>query len=565
MIIIRLNKTIYEYAVSYGYVSADIVTSVKKYADEKKCPPAKALLETAAMTEDNLLKLQGQIHNYKIIFDIKKIEIDRELVARFDETKLATLKMLPFGNTGRLKVMITEPVNSVIVEDYVREVMGRGVSVEFYLVTETALSKYMNSNSNTVIEYDLDQLHLEGEQDTVIYDITGSDIGAIVKLANQILFKASKMKASDIHIEPHEDKSRLRLRIDGILHTVLELPRQVHNQLINRIKTMADMDINNQRIFQGGGIRVKIHGSYIDIRVSAMPTVYGEKMVMRLLNKEDYSSFNIDMFFFSEENKRKFINCIKKPSGIILITGQTGSGKSTTLYAAISEINNEQRCIVTIEDPVEYRIAGIVQVQVHHEIGRTFPACLREVLRQDPDIILIGEIRDKETATTAMGASNTGHLIFSTLHTNDAVSAIVRLTEMGIEAFMVGSTINGIASQRLVRRICKHCKTEYQLEISSPFRKVLNCGDREVILFRGKGCDECNNTGYSGRIAVQEFLVMDEDLRAAIYANATSAELQRIAVKNGMKTIYEDGIEKSLAGINTLDEVHSILHFDYLE
>jgi type IV pilus assembly protein PilB len=293
-----------------------------------------------------------------------------------------------------------------------------------------------------------------------------------------------------------------------------------------------------------------------------MPSQISENVVLRLLDKNAVT-FELSALNFSNENYKKFMELVLQKEGIVLITGPTGSGKSTTLYCAIVMLNDETRAIATLENPVEYNIYGIVQTQVNEEIGLTFETGLREILRQDPEVILVGEIRDDRTADTAVKASNTGHLVLSTLHTNNAVSSVIRLIEMDVEPFMVASTLNGVVSQRLLRKVCTKCKTQYYLEKESIYRKVLN-SNNNIILYKGIGCKECNNTGYKGRIAVHELLVLDDELRNIITEKSTIKELQEIAIKNGMKTIYDDALEKALQGLTTLDEIHRVLHFKNL-
>jgi type IV pilus assembly protein PilB len=461
--------------------------------------------------------------------------------------------------------MITNPLNSIFIEDFIKESIGKGVNIKFYLITESDFNQILISkNSSNEIEYDMDSLDdLEvlslGSQ---IYDVSGEDISTIVNLVNKILFTAATLKASDIHIEPYEIHTRVRLRIDGILHKVLEIPPHIHTQIVNRIKTMGNMDINNSRKPQSGSTRLKVLGHTIDVRISTMPSQISENVVLRLLDKNAVT-FELSALNFSNENYKKFMELVLQKEGIVLITGPTGSGKSTTLYCAIVMLNDETRAIATLENPVEYNIYGIVQTQVNEEIGLTFETGLREILRQDPEVILVGEIRDDRTADTAVKASNTGHLVLSTLHTNNAVSSVIRLIETGVEPFMVASTLNGVVSQRLLRKVCTKCKTQYYLEKESIYRKVLN-SNNDIILYKGIGCKECNNTGYKGRIAVHELLVLDDELRNIITEKSTIKELQEIAIKNGMKTIYDDALEKALQGLTTLDEIHRVLHFKNL-
>jgi type IV pilus assembly protein PilB len=325
---------------------------------------------------------------------------------------------------------------------------------------------------------------------------------------------------------------------------------------------MGNMDINNSRIPQNGNTRLKVLGHTIDVRISTMPSHAGENVVLRLLDKNAVK-LEISTLNFSDENSKKFMDLILPSEGITLITGPTGSGKSTTLYCAITMLNDESRAISTLEHPIEYNVYGIVQTQVNEDVNPTFETGLVAILRQDPDIIVVGEMRDNNTADTAVKASNTGHLVVSTLHSNNAVGAVIRLIKLGIEPFMVASTLNGVVSQRLLRKVCTKCKTQYHLEKDSPYRKILDSSD-DITLYMGIGCKECHNTGYKGRIAVHELLIVDDELRDIISEKPTIKELKKIAIKNGMKTIYDDALEKALQGLTTLDEIHRVLHFKNL-
>ena len=337
----------------------------------------------------------------------------------------------------------------------------------------------------------------------------------------------------------------------------------VSRQLTNRLKTMSELDVNISKTIQDGNCRLEIFGKTVDLRVSVIPAINGENLVIRLLD-QNKMSLDISMLGFSKENEEKFKKLIQRPQGMILLTGPTGSGKSTSLYAAISELNTKDRCIITFEDPVEYRVPGIVQVQINPAMDVTFPQALKSGLRQDIEVALVGEIRDEETASIAFDAANTGHMVFSTLHTNSAASSIIRLTKMGIEPYIISRSLIAVINQRLAKRICENCKEEYYLEEDSPYRKILDCGDHPMTMFRGKGCSKCNGTGYKGRVAIQEFLVIDEEIGNLLDNGASTFEIEKAAIKNGMKKIHTDGIEKAIMGITTLDEIHRTVFFDNL-
>lgn len=384
----------------------------------------------------------------------------------------------------------------------------------------------------------------------------------IIILAHKIIEEAHFRKASDIHIQPFENKVEVRYRIDGVLHTILELPKYIHEALVSRYKIMSNLKIDEKRLPQDGRINfLKYNPSIdLDLRVSTVPTVYGEDIVMRLLEKKS-ELLNLDRLGFTEENLIKYKNAIKKPYGMILHTGPTGSGKTTTLYSALKEVDNPGVKIVTVEDPVEYTLGGsIVQTSINLAAGYTFAKALKAFLRHDPDIILVGEIRDLETAKIAVEASLTGHLVFSTLHTNDAVSTVTRLTEMGIESYLLADSLLIIVAQRLAKRICNNCKTKY-----TPSKKEIiiieNAGFKAEdinYLYKGKGCKVCNFTGYKGRIGIHEVLEISDKLRDMLIENKSTEELRKEAIKEGMKTLRQDAVLKAIQGITTIEEVERI-------
>ncbi|MDW7673454.1 MAG: GspE/PulE family protein, partial [Bacillota bacterium] len=386
------------------------------------------------------------------------------------------------------------------------------------------------------------------------------DEAPIVKAVNAIIQQAVQEKASDIHIEPAETKVRVRCRIDGILQELISLPKQTHGPLVSRIKILASMDIAEKRLPQDGRIQIKAGSQQIDLRISTMPTIYGEKVVIRLLDKSN-ALFTISQLGMQPEVQQVFENILKQTYGIILVTGPTGSGKTTTLYASINQLNDSEKNIITIEDPVEYVLSGINQVQVNQKVGMTFASGLRSILRQDPDIIMLGEIRDVETAEIAIRAATTGHVVLSTLHTNDAAGTVTRLIDMGIEPFMVASSLVGVVSQRLVRKICLECKTSYKLPPFDPWRIYLEADhNEEITLYKGRGCGSCNNTGYKGRIAIQEVMPINNNLRTLITNKRSQAEIKEEAISQGVYTLKNDGVKKALAGITTLSEVMRVVY-----
>ncbi|MDF9408608.1 GspE/PulE family protein [Pelotomaculum isophthalicicum JI] len=385
----------------------------------------------------------------------------------------------------------------------------------------------------------------------------------VVRLVNSILFQAIEQNASDIHIEPQEDHARVRYRIDGMLREIMTIPQRIQLALISRVKIISDMDIAEKRVPQDGRFQLKFGLREIDLRVSTMPTVYGEKIVARLLDKGNMKSFKINQIGLGPENLKRFMSVLRRPHGMILITGPTGSGKTTTLYAALNEINKVERNIITVEDPVEYTLKGINQTQVNTKSGMTFAAGLRAILRQDPDVIMVGEIRDSETAEIATRAAMTGHMVLSTIHTNNAAGAIIRLVDMGIEPFLVASSVLAATAQRLVRLICPKCRRAYVLGPDAPEREFIGVSpDKPVTLYRGLGCDECDYVGYRGRLAIHEILPVTAALRALVTKNASVDEIELKALAEKMISLKTDGIRKALDGLTTIEEVMRVTYTD---
>ncbi|NJD38109.1 MAG: type II secretion system protein GspE [Geobacter sp.] len=401
---------------------------------------------------------------------------------------------------------------------------------------------------------DLSTIATELARPQDLLDLT--DEAPVIRLLNAILFQAVKERASDIHIEPYERTLEVRFRIDGILHLKLDPPRMLQEALVSRVKIMANLNIAEKRLPQDGRMKVLVGGHEVDIRVSVVPTQYGERTVLRLLDRKQGIK-SLGEIGFSPRDTAIMERLLGRTSGIILVTGPTGSGKTTTLYAALSRLDRQEKNIITIEDPIEYQLSGVGQIQVHAKIDLTFAAGLRAVLRQDPDIIMVGEIRDAETAEIAMQASLTGHLVLSTLHTNDAATAVTRLIDMGIEPFMVASSLAGILAQRLVRTICPHCRESYQPEQQLP-------GLPET-LYRGRGCERCNGLGTQGRTGSYELLPVDAELCGMITRRVPAGEIKAYALSRGMRTLRDDGMAKVAAGITTLEEVLRVTQEEYAD
>lgn len=429
----------------------------------------------------------------------------------------------------------------------------------------------------TITGEDLSSVATEFEAPKDLLELT--EEAPIIRLLNALLLQAVKERASDIHIEPYEKELDVRLRIDGVLHRILSPPKVIQDALISRIKIMSNLDIAEKRLPQDGRIRLLLGGRDIDIRVSVIPTTHGERAVLRLLDRKQ-GLLGLWEVGFDKEDEKRLEEHLQRPDGIILVTGPTGSGKTTTLYACLNRIHTEEKNIITVEDPIEYQLKGIGQIQVNPRIGLTFASGLRSILRQDPDVIMVGEIRDLETAEIAMQASLTGHLVLSTLHTNDSPSALVRLIDMGIEPFLVASSLSLILAQRLVRTICPSCKISYEasdVEKSyflnslpapahpSPSRGEGEGGGGSLLLYRGLGCDKCKGKGYLGRTGIFELLVIDNDIRPMITDRVDSQSIKNFAISRGMKTLRHDGLEKVMHGITTLEEVLRVTQKDYAD
>ncbi len=470
--------------------------------------------------------------------------------------EFAKRKMLvPLKTVGdKLFVAMTDPTDFFAIDDLR---LTTGFQIEPAIASKDdimrTISKYYEEESYDDI---LEDAPKSSDQEEELRDIDAP----IVRLVNQILSNAVSMKASDVHLDPQENKVLVRYRIDGTLRTERILPKTMQQMVTARLKILANLDITENRIPQDGRIKTQVDFRAIDLRVSSLPTVFGEKIVMRILDLSSNLT-DINKLGFTELNMKRFMEEIDKPNGIVLISGPTGSGKSSTLYAALNKLNSEEVNIITVEDPVEYQLEGINQIQVNTNVGLTFAAGLRSILRQDPDIVMVGEIRDKETAEISIRASLTGHLVLSTIHTNDSVASITRLMDMGIEPFLVTASLNAVVAQRLVRRICRDCR---EIQPATPREQEI-CAKRGIhldIVSRGKGCSQCNMTGYKGRLAIHEVLVVDEAMKTVINRGGTAAEIHEIAVRNKTVFLVDDGLLKVKEGMTTTEEVLRVAMID---
>ncbi len=529
----KAKKSLGESLVEKGIISVEQLKEAEGQARKKGGSLQQALVKKGLISEEDLAvflsQLLGLPHidltNYLI--DPKVVELVPEALAR----KHLAISILKIGKS--LTVAMVDPLN-VFALDELR--MKTGLEIEPALASETALKKALDEHyrakgtmEEVIDALDRKELGIKAGEEPELKKLQGiAEEPPVIKLVNLMVMAAVREGSSDIHIEPEEEELKVRFRIDGILHDRTAPPKFLQSAVISRVKIMAELDIAERRVPQDGRIQMKMEGRDIDIRVSCIPTMYGENVVMRLLDKSQ-AILELKQLGFPKGNLQQYQKLIQRPHGIILVTGPTGSGKTTTLYSSLNIINSEDKNIITIEDPIEYHLPRVRQMQVNPKVKLTFATGLRSILRQDPNVIMVGEIRDSETAEIAVQAALTGHLVFSTLHTNDAPGAITRLIDMGIEPFLLSSSIIGVLAQRLVRTLCSTCK--------------------------GKGCATCMNTGFKGRIGIFELMLIDDEVKDLINKRVSSGEIRKAAIKNGMQTIIEDGQEKVKQGVTTKEEV----------
>ena len=493
-------------------------------------------------------------------YDIQNNVVGPEVPKLISENLARRYNAVPVKVKGdKLTVAMYDPLNIYAIDDIE---IATGMKVEPVLASKkdivSAIDQYFGKqNAEKAIEDFAKQYKGSGDESTVTEESLEAIKNApVVRLVNSIMKQALKARASDIHIEPFENIVRIRFRIDGQLQEVMTPSKQTHSAIVTRIKIIDNLNIAEKRNPQDGRVEMDIDGAMVDMRISILPTVHGEKIVIRLLERSNFLMGKTDLGF-TDYNLDKFEDILDIPNGIILVTGPTGSGKTTTLYTVLSDFNKVNTNIVTVEDPVEYRMDGINQVQVNEKAGLTFASGLRSILRQDPDIIMIGEIRDMETAQIAVRAAITGHIVISTLHTNDAPATIMRLIDMGIPPYLISTSVKGIVAQRLVRRICPHCKETYPITISE--KKILNI-EEDVMLSRGKGCNKCFNTGYLGRISIHEIMKMTAEIRKEIDTSESTDLIRKAANKQGMITLEENCRDLVLGGITTVEEMLKVSH-----
>ena len=513
------------------------------------------LVKLGYVSEKDILQALAEQLNLKIITP-NEVKVTPELRNIINENRARRLGILPVKIDGNfLHVATLDPTNIIALDEIARitnkELVVYLISKQDFFILLSRI--YISEDKLQQIAKEIEDKIIKAGADEKFLEKLAEDTPAI-QLVDNIINKAINEKASDIHIEPEEDLLRVRFRIDGILHEILNLNKILYSPIISRIKIISDLNIAEKRLPQDGRFKVNLKEKEIDFRVSTLPTIFGEKVVLRVLDKSE-ELLNLKNLGIDKYNFEIYKSIIDEPNGIILISGPTGSGKTTTLYATLNHLNSMDKNIITVEDPVEYKFKLINQVQVDEKTGLTFANALRSILRQDPDIIMIGEIRDKETAEIAIQASLTGHLVLSTIHTNDAISSVTRLIDMGVEPFLVSASIIGVASQRLVRKICENCKESIYFDKEFLKQLGFNAEEEDISLYWGKGCEICDGTGYKGRVPIFEVLKITQKLKDAISRKESVTVIRNIAISDGFRPMYNSGLELVKKGITTIEEI----------
>ena len=541
-----------------GHISAD---DLGRAMDEQQAtgePLPEVLLRLELLSAHQLYRVLADHLGLEFV-DLDERQVDPSAVGLIPEAMARRHRMLPVGidDRGVLVVAMSDPSDVLAIDDArnVTDLEIQPVVAAPRDITE-ALDRYSRMGDAMASAFD----GVAEEEEDDLAAITGAAQDApVVKFVNALIAQAVQDRASDLHFEPQEHELRVRYRIDGVLHEATRQRRSIHAGVVSRLKIMAGLDIAERRVPQDGRVSLRIAGKEIDLRVSSLPTVYGEKLVLRILDKSS-SLLQLGELNLLPDTYRRYEASFKKPYGMILVTGPTGSGKATTLYATLNEVNNPTVNTVTVEDPVEYSLPGINQVPINLRSGMTFPKALRAILRQDPDIVLVGEMRDLETAQIGIQAAMTGHLVLSTLHTNDAPSAVTRLTEMGIDGFLVASAVDCVLAQRLGRRLCRHCREAYQPDrVQLEHAGMVSSGEATTTLYRPVGCPSCTQSGYRGRIAFHEIMLVTEEIARAVVERASTDDVTKLARSQGMHSMREDALEKVRSGDTSLEEVARVL------
>ena len=550
--------------VDLGFVSPDKVAEIRREAESSGVGTVDLLVANKIVRPEDVTQAKAAHFGAEVV-NLKEIKIADDVIATIPRHIARKYRVVPvFKHENSLTVALADPSDLDTIDSLTHLLhMEINLQVASEADIEGALAKYYAERSGGVatdprykeVIEDLTREHVEIEAAAAADGAAVEADAPLIKLVNSLITEAFKMRASDIHLEPLIKKFRLRYRIDGVLHEMKAPPKRLQAAIISRLKIQSNMSISEHRIPQDGRIQTTVGAKLIDLRVSCLPTNHGESIVMRILDKEGLRLGLPELGFFTDD-QQTFERLIGLPDGILLVTGPTGSGKTTTLYSCLHFINRPDRKIITVEDPVEYLLAGINQVQVAEAVGLTFSSALRAILRQAPNVIMIGEIRDLETATIAINASLTGHLVFSTLHTNDAPSAVTRLIDIGVKPFLVASSTRGLMAQRLVRKVCKQCAApNLPTEVELRTLGIDASSVQGSTFLKGKGCSNCSNTGYRGRFGIFEIFVIDDEARKLIYEKVPSSVLRTRAREMGMRTLREDGVRKAQAGLTTPDEV----------
>ncbi|MHB1421172.1 MAG: type II secretion system ATPase GspE [Bacillota bacterium] len=561
----QLKKRLGDLLVEQNLITKDQLEEALRVQKKSGDRLGRVMIGLGYVTEQdilNLLEKQLGITQVKLNNQL----FDPDLLKMIPENLIRRHKVLPVKLEGKtLTVAMVDPLNALAI-DNLRLATGweiKPVMAPEHEIDRTIRRHYGLQNLVDKALEEVDPPTLIPDTDRLDLDSAGEenvDQAPVVKAVNSIIQQAVKDKASDIHIEPHEEELRVRFRMDGVLRDIMEMPKRYHTYMVARIKILAGMDIAERRLPQDGRVKLKVENRQVDLRINTLPTIFGEKIVIRLLDKSS-AMLELKDLGFQEDILARYKNLISQAYGIVLVTGPTGSGKTTTLYATLNAINSPEKNIITIEDPVEYVLDGINQVNINTKAGLTFAGGLRSILRQDPDIIMVGEIRDGETADIAVRAATTGHLVFSTLHTNDASGAVTRLVDMGVEPFLVASSVIGVIAQRLVRGICPKCKISYALPEAGSERKFLGLSpDQPLTFYKGTGCGFCEDSGYKGRVAIHEIMPFSRPLREIVMQKSSAEELREMAKNHGMISLRDDGVQKALKGLTSVEEVMRVAY-----
>jgi type IV pilus assembly protein PilB len=555
----RKSKQLGQILIELGMITPE---QLEQALEEHRRTPksiGRVLIDMGMIKEGDLVRALAEQVGLEFV-DLAEHPIDPTATTLLPEALARRYRAIPIGERdGKLLVAMSDPANVYALDD-IRTITNRDVQplVATAGDVERAIQKFAGMDGQVEALANVAADAIEGEEEQMEAALEDAPI---VKLVNAIMTQAVGDRASDVHIEPAERNVRIRFRVDGVLHEPMPpAPKNIQGGLISRLKVMAELNIAEKRVPQDGRISMKVGGKQLDLRVATLPTVHGEKVVIRVLDKSN-ALLRLEDLGFLEESYKQFAKSFKKPYGAILVTGPTGSGKSTTMYSTLNILNEEDKNIITVEDPVEYRLAGVNQMQVNPKAGLTFAAALRSILRADPDIVLIGEVRDKETATIAIEAALTGHLVLTSLHTNDAPSAITRLTEMDVETFLVASAIDAVVAQRLARVLCERCKEPYAPEEL----ELQQAGYPEWLwpeitqIHRPVGCAACSNTGYRGRMGLYEVMPMTEEIERLTVERASAESIKTVAIQQGMITLRDDGLEKVRMGITSIEEVARVV------